>query len=83
MKSIEDQIEFCRYLFTGCIFVDEKNIVCGNKTMFADVCGTTKMVCELVFKVIDLTFSGFDRDRHSESLFETIVGETSKTILRF
>ena len=31
MKSIEDQIKFCRYLFTGCIFVDEKKIVCGTK----------------------------------------------------
>ena len=83
VKSKEDQIKFCRYLFNGCIFVDEKNIVCGNKTMFADVCGTTKMEEEFFFKAIDLTASGFERDRHSDSLFDTVVGVTSKTILGF
>ena len=36
MKSMEDQIKVCRYLFTGCIFVDENKIICGNKTMYAD-----------------------------------------------
>ena len=51
--------------------------------MFADVCGTTKIDEELFFKAIDLTSNGFERDRHSESLFETIVGVTSKTILGF
>ena len=83
MKSIEDQIKFCRYLFTGCIFVDEKKIVCGNKTMFANVCGTTKMVCELFFKAIDLNAAGIERHRRYTTLFDTIVGVTSKVISGF
>ena len=83
MKTEMDRIKFCRYLFTGSIFVDEKKTVCGNKTMFADVCGTTKMEEELFFKVIDLTADGFARDRHAMSLFDTIVEVTSKTILGF
>ena len=83
MKSIEDQIGFCRYLFTGCIFVDEKKIVCGNKTMFANLNGTTKIGEELFFKAIDLNAVGFKRNRHSDSLYDTIVGLTSKTILGF
>ena len=72
LKSIDDKIKFCRYFFTGCIFVDEKKIVCGNKTMFCDVFGTTKMEGELFFKAIDQRAVGFERDRHCKTLFDTI-----------
>ena len=78
-----DRVQFCRYLFNGCIFVDDEKIVCGNKTMFSDVCGREKMPRELFFKAIDLTAVGFERDRHVKSLFDTIVAITSKTILGF
>ena len=74
MKEAEDQIKFFRYIFTGSIFVEEKNIVCGNKTIFADVCGTTKMKEEFFFGAIDMNATGFERNRHSNSLFDTIVG---------
>ena len=30
MKYERDRVRFCRYLFTGCIFVDENAVVCGN-----------------------------------------------------
>ena len=83
MKNGQDRVKFCRYLFTGAIFVDEKEIVCGNKTMFADVCGTTKIEGELFFKAIDLTATGFQKDRHANLLYDTIVGVTRKTVQGF
>ena len=84
LKTKVDRVKFCRYLFTGCIFVDEKKIVCGNKTMFADVCGTTKEPGELFFKAIDLTANGLHQSGHkADSLFDTITRVTHKTIQEF
>ena len=82
MKNEKDRVKFCRYLFTGAIFVEEKEVVCGNKTMFADVCGTMKAQEELFFKAIDLTAAEFEKDRHP-LLFDTIVGVTMTTVRGF
>jgi len=54
MKSERDRVMYCRYLFTGCIFVDEFNITCGNPTMFTEFDGQTKMPGESFFRAIDL-----------------------------
>ena len=81
MKNETDRVKFCRYLYTGSIFVDEKNIVCGNKTMFANVCGTENVGEELFFKAIDLTASRFqNEDCFEDLLFDTIVGVTKNLV---
>ena len=83
MKSMMDRVKFLRYIFTGFIFVDEKKIICGNKTMFSDACGTTKTPGELFFKAIDLNANGFNRARKAASLYDTITTLTHKTIYGF
>ena len=84
MKSEKDRVMFCRYLFTGCIFVEEGNIVCGNPTMFSKSNGQSKAAQELFFKAIDLLAVGFKRTiTMSDSLFETITMLTHKTTLGF
>ena len=83
MKINIDRVKFFRYLFTGCIFVDEKMIVCGNKTMFADVCGTTKKPGELFFKAIDLSANGFKSGRKTDSLYDNIIRVTHNIIFGF
>ena len=84
MKNETDRVKFCRHLLTGSIFVDEKNIVCGNKTMFANVCGTEKAGGELFFKAIDLNASRFQKkDCFEDLLFKTIVEVTKNSVNDF
>ena len=83
LKTEMDRLKFCRYLSTGCIFVDEKKIICGNKTMFAEVFGSKWITNELFFKAIDLTANGFSNKQNSASLYDTIVKVTHTTIQGF
>ena len=87
MKFEEDRVKFCRYLFTGCIFVDEKEIVCGNVTMFTTQDGVEKIPEELFFKAIDMQARGLTKMTKKmsslTSLFALITSVTSQTISGF
>ena len=86
MKYERDRVLFCRYLFTGCIFVDEKDIVCGNPTMFTEFEGMSRMPIELFFEAIDLSSSGFRRVFSANSglsLYDTIVLSTVQMASKF
>ena len=44
MKLEIDRIKFLRYLFNGCIFVEESSAHCGNPTMFSELNGYIKII---------------------------------------
>ena len=53
MALKEDQLKFCRYFFTGIIFVDESRVVCGNPTMFTSYQGCTKTPNEIFLRALN------------------------------
>ena len=84
MKFEEDRIAFCRYLFTGCIFVEENKIVCGNPTMFTKHDGSSKMNEESFFKAIELSGIVHGRDISIlSSLYATILQATCEAASKF
>ena len=84
MKFEYDRVKFCRYLFTGCIFVEENEVVIGNPTMFSSYNGSSKAPEELFFKAIDLTSNQFSkRNRNLNSLYDAITSVTSQTVSDF
>ena len=84
MKFEVDRVKFCRYLFTGCIFVDEKDAVCGNVTMFSKYEGVQKIPEKLFFKAIDLNARGLSKQKGNlTSLFELITSVTLQTVTGF
>ena len=84
MKFEEDRIAFCRYLFTGCIFVEENKIVCGNPTMFTKHDGSSKMKEEAFFKAIKLSDITCGRDISIlSSLYATILQATCEAASKF
>ena len=83
MKFECDRVRFCRYLFTGCIFVDENAVVCGNPTMFTDYEGCTKIGEELFFKAFDLNALNFDHLSDNALLYDTIVSATEDATRKF
>ena len=85
MKYERDRVRFCRYLFTGCIFVDENAVVCGNPTMFTDYEGSTKIGQELFFKAFDLNALNFGQfsSKNQTSLYDTIVSATEDVARKF
>ena len=68
MSLKEDQVKFCRYLFTGIIFADESKVVCGNPTMFTPYQGCTKAPNEAFFKAINITVIK-ERERNFKVMF--------------
>ena len=55
MKFENDRVKFLRYLFTGCIFLEEISACCGNPTMFSQLNGCKKIYqFEDFFKSLDL-----------------------------
>jgi len=85
MKSERDRVMYCRYLFTGCIFVDEFNITCGNPTMFTEFDGQTKMPGESFFRAIDLKVLKYPDlvSWRTDSFIETITSMTSNKTRNF
>ena len=85
MKYESDRVRFCRYLFTGCIFVDENTVVCGNPTMFTDYEGATKIDGELFFKAFDTKAlrSYHFSNQNQNSLYDTIVLATQDAAKKF
>ena len=85
MKYEGDRVRFCRYLFTGCIFVDENDVVCGNPTMFTDYEGATKIKEELFFKAFDVNALIIDHysNENQTSLYKTIVSATEDAARKF
>ena len=59
MKNEYDRVSFCRYIFTGILFADESDLVCGNPTMFTGFESAVKLMGELFFKAIDLNSPSF------------------------
>ena len=58
MKFEDDRVEFLRYLFTGCLFLEESCAYCGNPTMFSQLNGYKKIgQFENFFKSLDLRTS--------------------------
>lgn len=58
MKFEGDRVKFLRYLFTGCIFLEESLACCGNPTMFSQLNGYRKIYqFEDFFKSLDLRTS--------------------------
>ena len=86
MKSERDRVMFCRYLFTGCIFVDEFNTTCGNPTMFTEFDGQTRMPNESFFRGVDLkvfkSCSPFISWR-TDSLLEMMTSMTTNKTMIF
>ena len=84
MKYERDRVRFCRYLFTGCIFVDENSVVCGNPTMFTDYEGSTKIEEELFFKAFDLNANcGHLSSKNRTLLYDFIVSATEEAARKF
>ena len=84
MKSEHDRISFCRYIFTGIIFADKDQLVCGNPTMFTEFDGSTKLMGELFFKSIDLNLSSFLGEKClPDSLYSLIEQMTLKKAIEF
>ena len=84
MKFEEDRVAFCRYLFTGCIFVAEDKLVCGNPTMFTNYEGAVKLKDEAFFKGIDLHAITYGREVSIEpSLYATITHATREATSKF
>ena len=76
LKFKVDRVKFLRYLFTGCIFVEENLIYCGNPTMFSQLNGYTKIPqFENFFKSFYLG-SRYLRHPQKSSLFEEICSVT-------
>ena len=87
MKFEEDRVKFCRYLFTGCIFVKENELVCGNVTMFTKHKDVQKIPAEIFFKAIDMHARGLSKQTKKmsnlTSLFELMTSVTLQTITGF
>jgi len=83
MIEVKDRVKFSRYLFTGCIFVDEAQTVCGNSTMFTVLDGQEKMTGELFFKAIGLKETEGQKDTFSDNLFELIEYLTREKTEKF
>jgi hypothetical protein len=85
LKEKDDRIKFTRYLFTGCIFVDESKITCGNPTMFTEVGGRVKKSQELFFETIGLNSESFNNEMVGsfKSLYDLIIEVTIKKTVCF
>lgn len=76
MNSETDRVRFLRYLFTGCIFVDEDLVKSGNPTMFTQLNGLRKNIAfENFFKSVNLKSTHLSKAKKN-SLFEEITFAT-------
>lgn len=76
MKNETDRVRFLRYLFTGCIFVDEDLVKSGNPTMFTQLNGFRKNIdFENFFESVRLQSNHFSNPQKN-SLFEEITSVT-------
>lgn len=76
MKNETDRVRFLRYLFTGCIFVDEDLVKSGNPTMFTQLNGLRKNIAfENFFKSVNLKSTHLSKAKKN-SLFEEITFAT-------
>lgn len=76
MKFKIDRIKFLRYLFNGCIFVEESSVHCGNPTMFSQLNGHTKIIqFENFFRSFNLE-SKYLKHPQRNSLFDEICSIT-------
>ena len=76
MKFKIDRIKFLRYLFNGCIFVEENSAHCGNPTMFSQLNGYTKTIqFENFFQSFNLGSKYFKCSQRN-SLFDEICSIT-------
>ena len=76
LKFKADRVKFLRYLFTGCIFVEENLTYCGNPTMFSQLNGYTKIPqFENFFQSFYLG-SRYLTNPQKNSLFEEICSVT-------
>ena len=76
MNSETDRVRFLRYLFTGCVFVDEDLVKSGNPTMFTQLNGLRKNIAfENFFKSVNLKSTHLSKAKKN-SLFEEITFAT-------
>lgn len=83
LKHEVDRVKFLRYLFTGCIFLEENSAECGNPTMFAKINGyikTTQFEC--YFKSVNLWSLHLSKPRKN-SLYEEICSATFGKLVLF
>ena len=83
LKHEVDRVKFLRYLFTGCIFVEENSAECGNPTMFAKLNGYIKIPqFECFFKSVNLWSLHLLKPRKN-SLYEEICSVTFGKLVLF
>ena len=76
LKYEVDRIKFLRYLFTGCLFMEEDSAECGNPTMYSKLNGYTKTVqFENFFKSVNLLSKHLMKPR-KKYLFDEICSVT-------
>ena len=73
LKYEQDRVFFCRYIFTGIIFADEENLVCGNPTMFTQYEGARRIEADIFFHSIDLNLSSFQAECNSGRYLNNII----------
>ena len=77
MKTEYDRVSFCRYIFTGILFADEKDLACGNPTMFTNFEFSVKLKGELFFKAINLNSPSFQETAElPDNLYNAVLTMT-------
>ena len=83
LKHEVDRVKFLRYLFTGCIFVEQNSAEGGNPTMFAKINGYIKIPqFESFFKSVNLWSIHLSKPRKN-SLYEEICSVTFGKLVLF
>lgn len=76
LKYEVDRTKFLRYLFTGCLFMEEDSAECGNPTMYSQLNGYSKTTqFENFFKSVNLLSSHLMKPK-KKNLFDEICSVT-------